>query len=59
MFTHAFDFAFEVASRCEDASDVTPEMLRTALIRRLSRLLADELVEACGLFDTTYSPAST
>jgi hypothetical protein len=51
MFRHAFDFAFELPSREQDAADVTPEMLRAALIRRASTLSAEELLEACGRFD--------
>jgi len=52
MFSHAFDFAFEHASREQDAADVTPETLLAALIRRASTLSAEELLEACGRFDT-------
>lgn len=52
MFRHAFDFAFELVSREHDAADVTAEMLRAALIRRASAVSAEELLEACGRFDT-------
>lgn len=52
MFSHAFDFAFELPSRELDAADVTPEMLRAALIRRATILSEEELLEACGRFDT-------
>lgn len=52
MFRHAYDFAFELVSREQDATDVTAEMLRTALIRRARTLSGDELLEACGRFDT-------
>lgn len=52
MFSHAFDFAFEVESAHRDASDVTAGMLRAALISRASNLSDDELLEACGRFDT-------
>ena len=52
MFRHAYDFAFELASREKDAGDVTAEMLRAALIRRASTLSGQELLEACGRFDT-------
>lgn len=52
MFRHAYDFAFELASRKQDAADVTAEMLRAALIRRARTLSGDELLEACGRFDT-------
>lgn len=52
MFRHAFDLAFEFLSQEHDAADVTAEMLRAALIRRASTLSAEELLEACGRFDT-------
>lgn len=52
MFSHAFDFAFELVSERQDVSDVTAEMLRAALIRRANTLSRDELLEACGCFDT-------
>jgi hypothetical protein len=51
-YNHAFDFAFEVISKDEFAEDVTPAMLRTALIERINQLSDEELEEACGLFDT-------
>jgi hypothetical protein len=56
MFSHAFDFAFELTSRRRDAADVTPEMLREALLRRASSLSSEELFEACGRFDTAEVP---
>ena len=37
-FNHAFTIAFEVISDCEDASDVTPEMLKNALLKRIADL---------------------
>jgi len=52
MFRHAYDFAFELSSRDQDAADVTAEMLRAALIRRARALSGEELLEACGPIDT-------
>lgn len=52
MFNHAFDFAFEVISDDEEAEDVTPAMLREALLKRVNTLSDRELVEACGRYDT-------
>jgi hypothetical protein len=61
-FNHLFDIAFSLDSDSEDASDVTPAMLRAALLRRIADL--DETVkvhgpsaamlwlEGCGLCDT-------
>lgn len=53
-YNHAFDVAFEVVSETEDGSDVTKEMLKSALLKRMESLdLADEWLEACGApFDT-------
>jgi hypothetical protein len=56
-FNHAFDFAVEVISEKDDASDVTPQMLIAALRNRIDRIAAEndgaEMLEACGLFDTS------
>lgn len=51
-YSHAFDFAFEVISEDENGDDVTPAMLRAAIIERANRLTDRELDEACGLYDT-------
>lgn len=51
-YSHAFDFAYEVESDEEDASDVTPGMMRRALIERAARLPDAEIKEACDKFDT-------
>lgn len=51
-FNHAYDFAFEVVSDRADAEDVTPAMLRAALLERVNRLTDAELNEACGFWDT-------
>ena len=52
MFNHAFDFAFEATSLRKDGSDVSPQMLREALLARANTLSDAELLEACGLYDT-------
>lgn len=52
-FNHAFDLAFSLTSRDEEAADVTSPMLRHAILRRLASLSDMELVEAVGApFDT-------
>lgn len=51
-YSHAYDFAFEVVSSKEDASDVTANMIAEACIARMQRLPDDEILEACGLYDT-------
>ena len=51
-FNHAFDFAFEVISDDFYAKDVTPAMLRAALLERANRLSDEEIMEACGGCDT-------
>tara|TARA_R100001510_G_C7564958_1_gene143608 strand:+ start:94 stop:270 length:177 start_codon:yes stop_codon:yes gene_type:complete len=52
MFNHAYDFAFEVISKKEDGEDVTPVMLRQACLERITKISDQEIMEACGLFDT-------
>jgi hypothetical protein len=51
-FNHAYDFAFEVVSNKEDASDVTATMLREACINRINEICDEELLETCGIYDT-------
>jgi len=51
-YNHAFDFAAEVLSDDENGEDVTGAMLRQALITRAASLSDEELLEACGIFDT-------
>lgn len=51
-FSHAFDFAFELNSDKEDASDITPAMKKAALLRRIQSMPVAEFDEACGKFDT-------
>jgi len=56
-FNHMFDIAFSLESDREDASDVTPAMLRAALLRRIVDLGEnEEWGEACGLCDTYEVP---
>jgi len=51
-FNHAYDFAFEVLSDDFYAKDVTPAMIRQALIERATRISDDEIMEACSCYDT-------
>ena len=51
-FNHMYDIAFTVISNTEDGSDVTPAMLRAALLKRAVEIAEDEFIEACGLCDT-------
>lgn len=52
-YNHAFDIAFEVISNRVDGIDVTADMLRDALEKRIKLLEGDEIIEACGHpFDT-------
>tara|TARA_R110000737_G_scaffold163548_1_gene191147 strand:- start:251 stop:424 length:174 start_codon:yes stop_codon:yes gene_type:complete len=55
-YSHAFDFAFELNSDREDASDVTAAMMRAALLNRIADMPVAEFVEACGKFDTAENP---
>lgn len=40
-YNHAYDIGFSLISSTEDASDVTPEMFRTALVNRIEQLDKD------------------
>jgi hypothetical protein len=51
-YSHAFDFAVQLVSETPDGRDVTPAALRAALLERVLRLSDQELIEACGLYDT-------
>lgn len=51
-YNHAYDFAFEVVANDPEAEDVTPEMIRAALLERVNRLSDDDLMHACNCFDT-------
>lgn len=51
-FNHMYDIAFSLVSEKEDASDVTPSMLREAILERVLLLTDAETLEAFGLCDT-------
>lgn len=53
-YSHAYDIVFEVQSDKEDGSDVTPAMLRAALLKRIEDVFENsgEWEHACDLFDT-------
>jgi hypothetical protein len=53
-YNHAFDVAFSLVSNDPEGLDVTPAMLRAALLRRIADLDAnDQWEEAVGApFDT-------
>lgn len=52
-YNHMFDIAFSLESDDCDAKDVTPAMLRAALLKRIDTLDASgEWLEARGLCDT-------
>lgn len=45
---HAYEIAFEVTSADEEAEDVTPAMLRMALVKRIMSMSNTEIIAACG-----------
>lgn len=51
-YNHAFDFAVQIVSNKEDGEDVTAAQLRAAIIKRANEIPDEEMLEACGLFDT-------
>jgi len=46
-FNHACTIAFEVLSDHPNGEDITPDMLRAAIARRLCDIEGDEMLEAC------------
>jgi hypothetical protein len=57
LYNHMFTIAFEVVSLKEDASDVTNNMLASALLKRTSSCLDGTdalLIECVGSPDDTY-----
>ena len=52
-YSHAVDIAFEVISNDEQGEDVTPDMLRAALKKRIENLnKTNTWLEAVDIFDT-------
>ena len=52
-YDHVYVIAFDVKSRKRDASDVTPQMLRAALLKHAINIPADALKNACdGPYET-------
>ena len=52
-YNHAVDIAFEVISNDEQGVDITPDMYRLALMRRIEELdRTNTWNEAIGIFDT-------
>jgi hypothetical protein len=49
---HAYDIAFEIISERDDAEDVTPAMIRAALLERVNRLTDAELIDAASCYDS-------
>jgi len=46
-YNHEFDIAFKVISNEEDGSDVTADMLKDALKKRIESLKGNDIVEFC------------
>ena len=52
-YDHVYVIAFDVKSRKRDASDVTPQMLRAALLKHAINIPSDSLMNACdGPYET-------
>ena len=52
-YSHAFDFAFEITSECEDGEDITQEIVAAAIIKRVNALLkSGQLIKAVDIYDT-------
>jgi hypothetical protein len=53
-YNHAFDIAFSLVSQHPTGEDVTADMLRNALQKRLDSMGDDEIMEAAGAPTDTY-----
>lgn len=58
-YNHAFDFAVEINSCCEQATDVDAKAVRDALLSRVMSLSDKELIETVSCFDTMEEAKST
>ena len=56
-FSHAFDLTAEVISKDPDAGDVTADMIRSAMMARISAMSDEDLLQAAGRFDTVEAEA--
>jgi len=53
-YSHACDIAFEVKSNSKHGEDITPDMYRIAIKKRVDELdRTNTWDEAIGIFDTT------
>lgn len=50
-YSNMYDIAFEVISHNDDGSDITGDMVRTAILKKLSDLSDDEIMEHIGFCD--------
>ena len=51
-FNHMFDIAFALESSDVHAKDVTPDMLKAALLYRIESMSESEWFDACSLCDS-------
>lgn len=51
-FEHTFDFAFTLISDNFYGKDISPFMLREALLKRINTMSMGEFQEACGWLET-------
>ena len=50
-YSNLYDIAFEVVSHTGDGSDITGDMVRTAISKKLDSLSDDEVMEHIGFCD--------
>ena len=50
-YSNLYDIAFEVVSNTDDGSDITGGKVRMAILKKLSRLSDDEIMEHIGFCD--------
>lgn len=50
-YSNLYDIAFEVISHTDDGADITGDMVRTAIVKKLGSLSDEEIMEHIGFCD--------
>ena len=50
-YSNMYDIAFEVISHTDDGKDITGDMVRTAIVKKLGSLSDEEIMEHVGFCD--------
>jgi len=52
-YSHIFDFCFLVTCKDSNPKNISAKKIRSALLERVNMLDDNELLEACGILETT------